>query len=41
MSQRNGDKARTSLQKRKSRVMREKLRAIRASKKSGDKKQRA
>ena len=33
MSVRNGDKARTARQKRKTRIMREKLRAIRAAKK--------
>ena len=34
MSQRNGDKARTARQQRKVRVMREKLRAVRAGKKT-------
>lgn len=34
MSVRNGDKARTARQKHKTRVMREKLRAIRAAKKA-------
>ena len=34
MSVRNGDKARTATQKRKTRVMRAKLRAIRAAKKT-------
>ena len=37
MSVRNGDKARTNLQKRKSRIMREKQRAIQAAKKSNKK----
>ena len=41
MSRRNGDKARTNNQQRKTRVMREKLRAIRAAKKTTDKKPRA
>jgi hypothetical protein len=38
MSVRNGDKARTALQKRKTRAMREKLRAIRAAKKTAPEK---
>jgi len=41
MTKRNGDKARTARQQRKTRVMREKLRALKAAKKSGDKKQSA
>ena len=39
MSIRNGDKARTNRQKRKTRLMREKARAIRAQKKTAGKKQ--
>jgi hypothetical protein len=41
MSQRNGDKARTNRQQRKTRAMREKARAIRAAKKTTGKKPRA
>ena len=41
MSTRNGDKARTARQQKKTRVMREKLRALKASKKQTDKKQSA
>ena len=39
MSVRNGDKARTANQKRKTRMLREKLRTLKAQKKTGDKKQ--
>ncbi len=39
MSIRNGDKARTANQKRKTRALREKLRALKAQKKTADKKQ--
>ena len=41
MSNRNGDKARTATQKRKTRAMREKLRALKASKKQTGKKESA
>jgi hypothetical protein len=39
MSMRNGDKARTANQKRKTRALREKLRMLKAQKKTADKKQ--
>ena len=39
MSMRNGDKARTARQKRKTRALREKLRALKAQKKTAGKKQ--
>ena len=41
MTKRNGDKARTARQQSKKRVMREKLRALKAAKKNPDKKQSA